>query len=107
MMVSEKIRKNMETRKVQEDGLSTSIAFTNDVKFEMMLKMIENMMDKFSIDNGSFNREQNEPKIKTQTLGGKILLILCRLDKGRPKIPGTLMISKYNHLFSKIMSMVG
>ena len=54
----------METRKVREDGPSTSIASANDVKFEMMLKKIEKLMDKLAVDNRLMNREQNEPQIR-------------------------------------------
>ena len=64
MMVSRKIWQKMEMRKVREDGPSTSGAFANDVKFEMMLKTIEKLMDKLSVDNGSLNREQNDPQIR-------------------------------------------
>ena len=88
MMVSGKIRQKTETRKVREDGPSISAASANDVKFEIMLKTMEKMMDKLSVDNGSLNKEQNEPQSETQTFGGKILLSLCRLDKGRPETPG-------------------
>ena len=64
MMASRKIKQKMETRKVGEDGSSTSNASANDVKFEMMLKTIEKLMDKLVVDNGSLNREQNEPQIR-------------------------------------------
>ena len=67
-MVSGKIKKKMETQKVREDGSSTIVASANDVMFEMMLKMIEKLMDKLSIDNGSLNREQNEPQIRNPNI---------------------------------------
>ena len=54
----------METRKVREDGPSTSVASANGVKFEMMLNTIEKPMDKLYVDNGSLNREKNEPQIR-------------------------------------------
>ena len=64
MIVSGKIRKKMETRRVREDGPSTFVAFANGVKFEMMLNTIEKMMDKLAMDNGSLNREQNEAEVR-------------------------------------------
>ena len=63
-MESGKIKQKMEMRKVREDGSSNSVASSNDVKFEIMLKMIEKLMAKFSVDNGSQHREQNEPQIR-------------------------------------------
>ena len=35
-----------------------------DIKFEMMLKTMENLMDRLTIDNRGFNREQAEPQIR-------------------------------------------
>ena len=61
MIASGKIKYKMETRKVRSDGPSTSIASANDVKFEMMLKTIEKIMDKLAIDNELLNRGKNEP----------------------------------------------
>ena len=63
MMASGNIKKNMETRKTREDGSSTSMDSTNDVKFEMMLKTIEKLMHKLVVDSRSLSREHNEPQI--------------------------------------------
>ena len=42
---------------------STS-SFASDIKFEMMLKTMEKLMDRLTMDNRSFNREQTDPQIK-------------------------------------------
>ena len=37
---------------------------TTDIKFEMMLKTMEKLMDRLTMDNRSFNREQADPQIR-------------------------------------------
>ena len=66
MMASGKIKQRVETdkKKIREDGPSTSVASANDLKFEMMLKTMEKLMDRITVDNRPFNREQNEPQIR-------------------------------------------
>ena len=64
MMGSGKIKQKVETRKIREDWPSTSVASSNDLKFEMMMKTIEKMTDRMTVDNRSLNREQHEPQIR-------------------------------------------
>ena len=68
MMASGKIKQKLETRKVREENVpstSTSvIASSNDVKFEMVMKKMEKLMDRMTMDNRPVNREQNEPRIR-------------------------------------------
>ena len=68
MMESGNINQNVETnrRKVREENVpsASAVASSNDVKFEMMLKTMEKLMDRMTVDNGPLNREQNEPQIK-------------------------------------------
>ena len=40
------------------------VASSNDVKFEMMMKTMEKLMDRMTMDNGLANKEQNEPQIR-------------------------------------------
>ena len=37
---------------------------TIDIKFEMMLKTMEKLMDRLTMDNRSFNSEQADPQIR-------------------------------------------
>ena len=37
---------------------------TTDIQFEMMLKTMENLMDRLTRDNMVFNREQADPQIR-------------------------------------------
>ena len=37
---------------------------TTDIKFEMMLKTMEKLMDRLTMDNRAFNREQVYPQIR-------------------------------------------
>ena len=36
----------------------------NDAKFEMMMKIMERLMDRITMDNRPLNKEQDEPKIR-------------------------------------------
>ena len=62
---SGKIQKRVETdkRKIREDGPSPSTASSNDLKFEMMMKTMEKLMDRLTIENKALNKEKNEPQI--------------------------------------------
>ena len=40
---------------------TSSASSSNDIKFEMMLKTMEKLMDKLTMDTRLVNREQNEP----------------------------------------------
>ena len=43
---------------------TSSNSSSNDIKFEMMLKTMEKLMDRLTMDNRSFNREQAGPQIR-------------------------------------------
>ena len=61
MMASGKIKHKVETdkRKVREETMpSTSVVSSpNDAKFEMMMKTMEILMDRQTVDNRTLNRE--------------------------------------------------
>ena len=64
MMACGKIkqREDVDRRKGREEFLSTSIVSSpNDVKFEMMLKAMENLMDRLTMEARTTNWEHNEP----------------------------------------------
>ena len=64
MMESGKMKhRDVDTRKKEENSPSTSSS-TTDIKFEMMVKMMENLMDRLTMDNRVFNREQVDPQIR-------------------------------------------
>ena len=63
MMACGKIkqREDVDKRKGREEFPSTSIFSSfNDVKFEMMLKSMEKLMDRIIVEARPVNREQNE-----------------------------------------------
>ena len=68
MMASGKIKQKVETykRKAREENVpSASVAASsNDLKFEMMLKTMEKLMDRMIVDNIPLNIEDNEPQIR-------------------------------------------
>ena len=68
MMASGKIKQKVETykRKAREENVSFAsvVVSSNDVKFEMMLKTMEKLMDRMTMDNIPLNREHNEPQIR-------------------------------------------
>ena len=51
-------------RRKKEENLSSASSSTTDIKFEMMLKTMENLMDRLTMDNRGFNREQADPQIR-------------------------------------------
>ena len=68
MMARGKMKHKIETdkRKIMEEIVpSTSVTTSSsDIKFEMILKAMDKMMNKITIDNMTLNREQNEPQIR-------------------------------------------
>ena len=67
MMEHGKIKNKIETDKSkikQEIEPSTFVASSSDIKFEIILKAMEKMMDKLTVDNMLLSREQNEPQIR-------------------------------------------
>ena len=68
MMASGKIKQKVETykRKAREEivPFASAGASSNDVKFEMMLKTMEKLMDRMTVDNRPLNKEHNEPQIR-------------------------------------------
>ena len=67
MMESGKIKQKVETnkRKAREENVPSAfvVASSNDVKSEMMLKTLEKLMDKLTVEKRPLNREHNEPQI--------------------------------------------
>ena len=67
MMARGKMKHKIETdkRKIREEIVpSTSVATSsNDIKFEMILKEMEKILDKLTTDNRPLNREKAEPQI--------------------------------------------
>ena len=73
LITSEKMKQRVEVdrrRTREEHQTSTSIAATssssNDAKFEMMMKTMERLMDRFDLDNGPPNREKIDCQIRNQ-----------------------------------------
>ena len=68
MMASGKIKQKVETykRKARDENVpsASAVVSSNDVKFEMMLKTMEKLMDRVTVGNRPLNREQNEPQIR-------------------------------------------
>ena len=71
-------------RKISEEIVpsTSAAASSSDIKFEMILKEMEKMLDKLTIDNKLLNREQNEPQIKIRTSEHPILLNPHKSDRG-------------------------
>ena len=51
-------------RRKKEENLPFASSSTTDIKFEMMLKMMEKLRDRLTMDNRVFNREQVDPQIR-------------------------------------------
>ena len=64
MMESGKMKHRDIDRRKKEENMPSTYSSTTDIKFEMMLKMMEKLMDRLTMDNRSFNREQADPQIK-------------------------------------------
>ena len=66
MMASGKMKqRDIDRRKIREENMPSTSSFATDIKFEMILKTMEKLMDIFTMDNRSFNREQADPQIRT------------------------------------------
>ena len=65
MMACGKMKHKIETikRKIREEIVASTSATSSssDIKFEMILKEMEKIMDKLTIDNIPLNKEHNEP----------------------------------------------
>ena len=63
MMVSGKIKQRVEIRKIRAKHVpSTSIAASSsDIKFEMMMKTMEKLMDELTVESKPLNKEPNDP----------------------------------------------
>ena len=85
MMACGKIkpRVDVDRRKGREEIMpsTSSASSSNDVKFEMMLKTMEKLMDRMTMDTRLVNREQNEPQIGNLNLEGLFLLHSHRIEK--------------------------
>ena len=57
MMASGKMKHKDIDRRKKEENMSSTSSSTTDIKFEMMLKTMEKLMDRLTMDNRSFNRE--------------------------------------------------
>ena len=68
MMACGKIkpRVDVDKRKGREEIMpsTSSASSSNDIKFEMMLKKMEKLMDRLNMDTSTVNREYNEPHIR-------------------------------------------
>ena len=57
-----KLREEFDRRKGREETHpTTSTSSSSDVKFEMMFKTMEKLMDRLTVEAKPTNREQNEP----------------------------------------------
>ena len=54
----------IDKRNVMEEISTYVVASSSYIKFEMILKEMEKMMDKLTVDNKPPNRELNEPQIR-------------------------------------------
>ena len=65
MMVSGKMKqRDIDRRKIREENMPSTSSSSNDIKFEMMLKIMEKLMDRLTMENRSFNKEHAEPQIR-------------------------------------------
>ena len=67
MMACGKIkpREDIDRRKGREEAHpSTSASSSSDIKFKLMLKTMENLMDRLKVEARPMNREPNEPQIR-------------------------------------------
>ena len=64
-MASGKMKqRDIDRRKTREENMPSTSSSATDIKFEMMLKTMEKLMDRLTVDNRSFNREQADPQIR-------------------------------------------
>ena len=68
MMACGKMKHKLESDKgkIREEIVPSTyvVSSSSDIRFEMILKAMEKMMDKLTVDNRPLNREQNEPQIR-------------------------------------------
>ena len=81
---------------------STAVS-SNDVKSEMMLKTMEKLMERLTVDNRPLNREQNEPQIRNPNFRRSNPPPPPQIRQRDMRILEIQMISKYDHIFLKIM----
>ena len=55
---SGKINHRVEKRKIKEYGPSTFVASSNNLRFEMMMKIVEKIMDRMTVDNILLHKEK-------------------------------------------------
>ena len=75
MMACGKIKPRVEVdrRKGREEAHpSTSASSSSDMKFEMMLKTMEKLMDRLTLEAKPMDREQNEPQIRNPNFKRKV-----------------------------------
>ena len=85
MMTCGKIKPRVEVdrRKGREETHpTTSTSSFSDVKFEMMLKTMEKLMDRLRVEAKPINRDQNEPQIRNPNFRRQVLL---PLQPNRPR----------------------
>ena len=63
-VASNKTKQRNETIRVKGEAQASTSQSNPDVKFDMMIKVIEKLMDKLSIDDKNQNRDQNDPQIR-------------------------------------------
>ena len=64
MMASGKMKHRDIDRRKKEENMPYTSSSATDIKFEMMLKTMEKLMDRLTMDNRSFNREQVDSQIR-------------------------------------------
>ena len=65
LIASKKTRQKNETRRVKEEEPQASTSQSSlDAKFNIMMKTMENLMDKFPTDDKNQMKDQNEPQVR-------------------------------------------
>ena len=66
LLASNKTKQNNENRRVKEEAQASTSQFSADIKLDIMMKTMERLMDRLSVDDRGHNqnREHNEPQIK-------------------------------------------
>ena len=64
MMASGKMKHRDVDRRRKEENVPSPSSSASDVKFDIMLKTMEKLMDKLTMDARPFNREQGDPQIR-------------------------------------------
>ena len=63
-MASGKMKHRDIDRRKKEENSPLASSSTTAIKFEMMLKTMEKLMDRLTMDNRVFNKEQVDPQIR-------------------------------------------